>query len=106
MAYGAKKLQRLSRELFPEDAVAATHDHDNSAYEDKVQAICARYVYYKQQRLPNLVTYDQILKKLEREFWLSSKQITNIICSNPKKVEEAKEKKKEWFRINWAHLVW
>ena len=107
MAYGKNKLASFTRSLFP-DTVPVPPTEDKNLYEDKINAICARYLYYIMQPRDKRLTYDEVLKILEKEFWISTRRIADIIVNNEDIVQTLRkeEKPKSHFKTQWSHLVW
>jgi hypothetical protein len=102
---GTDKLKAISLGLFP-DLEAQEPDAENKTlYEEKKKAICARYYYYICSKQG---TYEDILQKLEKEFYISSRRIADIIGNETNTIAELREQKpqKSWFKSTFAHLVW
>ncbi len=107
---GGRTFHEITRslipELFPETADIAT---PKTAYEKKVETITARYYYYStNSKELGFATTEDILKRLEDEFFVSAYWITNIIKNNTSVIQQLREQKpkKDYFKIKWAHLVW
>lgn len=92
----AAAINKEQGSLFPEPKT--------SLYEEKVKLLIARYYHYNEQQ----IKYDQILLKLQDEFFISTGRIADIISERVEDVKELRERKpeKKWFATQWAHLIW
>ena len=106
MQRGSRKIAQLTQSLFPEEC--SPEVDEKTLYEDKVQAICARYIYYVMQAKERKITYPDILKILEKEFWISSRRVADIICNNAPEIQKLRTNppKKSSYQQHWSHINW
>ena len=101
---GSRKLKALTEQLLPAPAAGDSTAEQPDRYERKKELIATRYYYYLCQGKQ----YDEALVILEAEFFLSPKQIANIIAGEFELLKRLRDEKKDksWFKINWSHIVW
>lgn len=101
---GKHTLKKLGELLTPEDNSTILQPSANSLYEEKCKCIAARYYYYHSQKM----NYEDILIKLQSEFYVSTGTIATIVTRNVEEVKKLREQapKRSWFATQWAHLIW
>lgn len=101
---GRYKLRELQETETHQPATGAT-----TLYAEKIELICARYVYYNtfgiDGKKPSIET---TLSTLSREFFISTGRIADIITRNTEKVASIRKEKpeKKWYQQRWIHIVW
>lgn len=106
MLRGKRKLKDISTSVAPELFQETKEEIVLSDYEKKVELLTARYYYYLAvNKQGNIVL---ILEKLQKEFFISSNQITNIIEKNTDSIKQLRAiaPKPDWFKSKWSHIVW
>ncbi len=100
---GKKKLKILSASLNPGTDAPVTQQ-EQTLYDQKCALIAARYVYYQSKKH----TFEQALELLSAEFFITERQVTNIILGQTDIINNIKEEKRapSWFKKRWQFLVW
>ena len=105
MTRGKHRLKAISRAIAPEQYTkTAATERPAKLYAEKVRLVAARYYYYTTLSK----NYEEILRMLEQEFFISSGRITDIIEQQipALKVLRKQAPDKQWFRKQWGHLKW
>ncbi len=105
MLRGKRKIKAIT-------AVMATSEQEDiispkesrSLYDEKVKLLTARYYYYNNK----LKNYEKVLQMLEKEFFISTGRIADIIAKQIPVLHALRDQapKREWFKTNWRHLTW
>lgn len=104
MQRGKRKFQALNNSILPETQAALFPQLPTNHYEEKVELLIARYTFY----ITNGTRRDEILSKLEKEFFISSGRISDILISKSDEIKKLQSEapKPSWFKMKWTHLVW
>lgn len=100
---GIHTLKKIGNVINPQPSLFADKA-EISLYEEKVKLIIARYYFFSTQHIKT----DTILLKLQAEFFISTERLADIIAERVPDIQalRASAPKREWFKTNWAHLLW
>ncbi len=106
---GKNRFKQLTKTIIPEDQPALFPvEEEISLHDKKVKLLIARYCYYITLTGPEAMIYDNILKKLEEEFFISTGRIVDLLTENAEECNKLRKEapKKAWYAIQWTHIVW
>jgi len=99
--------QRLFKELTEDRRLGkpAPKGRNNKLVYRRNECLLARYFYYAHFKK---LCYEDILRTLIAEFFLSPKTIANIVQNNTEQLLNLKERAlvMYYFQNNWPHLKW
>jgi hypothetical protein len=106
---GIRRISQLSQSVTPDAQATLFPQPEPSLYQEKVELIIARYVYYLTHGDGGiLLKTEQVLTKLSKEFFISTGRISDILVEHADTIaKQRKEPRKiPWYKSKWTHLVW
>jgi hypothetical protein len=99
--------QRIFNEIVAEGGISKTlhKGRNNSLVHKRNECLAARYYYYA---IMKHKCYEDVLRQLMTEFYLSPITVAHIIQCNTDDIHELKLKKPTlyYFKNRWPHLKW
>ena len=99
--------QKIFNEIIKDNGIARTlrRGRNNSLIDKRNECLVARYYYYASIKNK---CYEDILRQIVSEFFLSPATITNIILEHTEQLQSLKQKGPVlyYFQTRWPHLKW